>query len=102
MPAHFFVGVAPFPERKLSGRNEARKQLCAKVTRGEAAALRALNGLPGVGKTTLAPGLACDVEVTARVQGGIECPGRCRAPGCSRNLSQRDERAAVARRGVSC
>ncbi len=65
------VGVPPLPPHKLFGRDEAIADLRARLMRGEGAALTALHGLPGVGKTTLATAIAHDDAVRKHFLGGV-------------------------------
>ncbi|MEJ5312715.1 MAG: hypothetical protein WHX52_23365, partial [Anaerolineae bacterium] len=78
--ARLFVNVPPKPAL-LVGRDGALADLKARLMNGThgahtatattAAALSAVRGLPGVGKTTLAAALAYDPDVLAHFGGGI-------------------------------
>jgi hypothetical protein len=59
------------PPHPLFGRDEVITELRARLLRGEDAALTALHGLPGVGKTTLATALAHDDAVRRQFRGGV-------------------------------
>ena len=69
-----FVNVPPQP-RLLVGRDALLADLKARLmnrdSAGASAALSAVRGLPGVGKTTLAAALAYDADVLAHFGGGI-------------------------------
>ncbi len=51
--ARLFVNVPPLPPHALVGRDELLADVRAQLVRGGAVAITALNGMPGVGKTTL-------------------------------------------------
>ncbi len=68
---HLFVNVPPLPPHALVGRDELLADVRARLVRGGAVAITALNGMPGVGKTTLAVMLAHDGQVRAHFTGGI-------------------------------
>jgi len=55
----------------LLGRAELFTQIKERVLAGECLALTALDGLPGVGRTSLTEGLANDRDVQARFRGGV-------------------------------
>lgn len=57
-PSRLFVDVPPPPPYPLVGRENALAGLRTKLTTAGVAAISALNGLPGVGKTALAVALA--------------------------------------------
>uniref|UniRef100_UPI0035E40B8C NB-ARC domain-containing protein n=1 Tax=Thermogemmatispora sp. TaxID=1968838 RepID=UPI0035E40B8C len=59
------------PPVRLVGRDEELQRIKGRLFAGEAVALSALNGLPGVGKTSLAVALAHDPEVRAYFCDGI-------------------------------
>ncbi len=68
--------TAPFlapskPPYLLIGRDTALKELKAKLFAGDAIALSALNGLPGIGKTALAVELAHDKDVRKHFVDGV-------------------------------
>jgi tetratricopeptide (TPR) repeat protein/transcriptional regulator with XRE-family HTH domain len=56
---------------ELVGRDEALFQLKARLCSGKNLVLTALNGLPGVGKTTLAVALAHDLQVLDHFRDGV-------------------------------
>ncbi|MEO8971254.1 MAG: tetratricopeptide repeat protein [Ktedonobacteraceae bacterium] len=58
-------------EHGLVGREELLRTLKQRLLAGKRAALSALNGLPGVGKTALATALAHDDEVRAHFSDGV-------------------------------
>ena len=64
------VGV-PMRPAVFVGRDEMLADLRVRLTRGGTFALSALNGLPGVGKTTLAVMLAHDEQIQAHFTGGV-------------------------------
>ncbi|WP_052890813.1 tetratricopeptide repeat protein [Thermogemmatispora carboxidivorans] len=59
------------PPVRLVGRDAELRRIKGRLFAGEAVALSALNGLPGVGKTSLAVALAHDPEVRAYFKDGI-------------------------------
>jgi tetratricopeptide (TPR) repeat protein/transcriptional regulator with XRE-family HTH domain len=59
------------PPVRLVGRDAELQRIKGRLFAGEAVALSALNGLPGVGKTSLAVALAHDPEVRAYFKDGI-------------------------------
>lgn len=63
IPRHHFT--------RFVGREDELKALKRRLCSGENAALTALNGLPGVGKTTLATAIAHDAEIKAYFSDGI-------------------------------
>ena len=65
------VGVPPMPPHPVVGREQAIAELRERLFRGEGAATTALQGLPGVGKTTLAITLAHDGAVREYFRGGV-------------------------------
>jgi Mrp family chromosome partitioning ATPase len=70
--ARLFVDVPIAPPHRLVGRDEAMTELRAKLCRRDGvAAISALKGLPGVGKTTLAVALARDEAMRAHFRGGV-------------------------------
>jgi hypothetical protein len=79
-PAPLFVGRPPGFRRPLIGRDEELAALRSTVCSGGAAAITALNGLPGVGKTALATALVHDPEVCAHFAGGVFWVGLGRTP----------------------
>lgn len=70
----------PRPAHKLIGRADLLAELKQRLLNGEDRALTALNGLPGVGKTTLAIELAHDPEVLSHFYDGILWTGLGRQP----------------------
>lgn len=66
--------------RGLVGRDELLQQLKEHLRDSEEVALSALNGLPGVGKTSLAVALAHDPEIVAHFSDGILWAGLGPAP----------------------
>ncbi len=65
------IGVPPKPRHPIVGRDQAVADLRARLMQGERAAITALHGLPGVGKTTLATALAHDDAVRRHFRGGV-------------------------------
>ena len=63
IPHHHFT--------RFVGREDELKELKLRLCSGENAALTALNGLPGVGKTTLATAIAHNAEIQTYFSGGI-------------------------------
>ncbi len=61
----------PYLSHKLVGRDDLLCDLKQRLFAGGSVALTALNGLPGVGKTTLALALAHDPEVLDHFQDGV-------------------------------
>lgn len=59
------------PDSGLIGRDDLLRSLKQKLLSGEAVALSAINGLPGVGKTALATALAHDEDVQAYFSDGV-------------------------------
>ncbi len=59
------------PATQLVGRDEELAQLKQRLCSGSNATLTALNGLPGVGKTTLAITIAHDTDIQAHFHDGI-------------------------------
>ena len=70
----------PRPAHALVGRDDLLGNLKGRVLAGKDATLTALNGLPGVGKTTLAIELAHDPEVMDRFHDGVLWIGLGRQP----------------------
>jgi len=68
------------PPHTLVGRDELLSELRQRLMNGEDGAITALNGLPGVGKTTLAIALAHDPEILDHFQDGILWAGLGRQP----------------------
>src|SRR5258706_13014066 len=66
-------GIPPLSSgaNDLVGRDEALSQLRVRLCSGNNLVLTALNGLPGVGKTTLAIALVHDAQVLAHFHDGI-------------------------------
>lgn len=63
--------IPPQPPVHLVGRDHELAQIKQRLCTGNSVTLTALNGLPGVGKTTLAIALAHDPEVQAHFSDGI-------------------------------
>ena len=63
--------IPPRPPKGLIGRDDELVQIRQRLCAGNSVALTALNGLPGVGKTTLAIALAHDAEIQAYFSDGI-------------------------------
>lgn len=61
----------PKPPHKLVGRDTFLKKIKQRLFMGNALALSALNGLPGVGKTAIAVALAHDKQVMAHFTDGV-------------------------------
>lgn len=59
------------PATELIGRTALLEKIKQRIFDGESVALSALNGLPGIGKTTLAVSLAYDEEIREHFSGGI-------------------------------
>ena len=72
----------------LIGRDAQLAHLKARLRSGQAVGLTALNGLPGVGKTTLAVALAHDEEIKQQFQGGILWAGLGPQPNLLAHLSR--------------
>ena len=87
-PVRLFFNVPQLPAHKLVGRDELLAELRAQLMRGGAVAITALNGLPGVGKTTLALMLAHDEPVRAHFSGGILWAGLGQNPAVDDILNQ--------------
>jgi hypothetical protein len=68
-PAPLFACCPPALPYSLVGRDDALAELRAKLCGGKAAALTALTGLPGVGKTALATALVYDPAICAHFRG---------------------------------
>lgn len=68
------------PVHALVGRDELLEQIGQQLTNGHNCALTALNGLPGVGKTTLAVALAHDPAVRSHFPDGVLWVGLGRHP----------------------
>ena len=68
---------------RLVGRDETMQQLRRRLCEGKGVVLTAINGLPGVGKTTLAVALAHDEQVQEHFRGGILWAGLGQHPTCS-------------------
>jgi tetratricopeptide (TPR) repeat protein len=84
-----FVDVPPQPGHPLVGRDEALAKLRARVCRiGGVAALSALNGSPGVGKTALTLALAYDEEALKHFRGGVLWAGLGRKADVSNVLNR--------------
>ena len=82
-----FVDVPPLPPHPIVGREgvvaELRARLCGA---GGIAAVSALDGLPGVGKTTVAVGWRGTARCSSTSAGA--CSGRCRSAGQRRRRAQ--------------
>ncbi|MBV9711626.1 MAG: helix-turn-helix domain-containing protein, partial [Ktedonobacteraceae bacterium] len=79
--------IIPLPSSTpLIGREEEIVAIKQRLFTGSNVALTALNGLPGVGKTTLAIALAHDPEVRAHFQHGILWAGLGPDPNLDRRL----------------
>ncbi len=76
------------PPIHLVGRDEELANLRARLRAGGSVALTALNGLPGVGKTTLAITLAHDPEIRAHFKDGILWAGLGPDPNMQGHLSR--------------
>lgn len=76
------------PAIHLVGRDEELLNLRQRLLAGGSVALTALNGLPGVGKTTLAITLAHDPELRAHFKDGILWAGLGPAPNMQGHLSR--------------
>ncbi|HEY1352844.1 MAG TPA: tetratricopeptide repeat protein [Ktedonobacteraceae bacterium] len=76
------------PAIHLVGRDEELLTLRQRLLAGGSVALTALNGLPGVGKTTLAITLAHDPELRAHFKDGILWAGLGPAPNMQGHLSR--------------
>ncbi|HZU66157.1 MAG TPA: tetratricopeptide repeat protein [Ktedonobacteraceae bacterium] len=63
--------IPPPPPTGLVGRDHELVQIKRRLREGNSVTLTALNGLPGVGKTTLAIALAHDPEIQAHFSDGI-------------------------------
>ncbi|HJT58803.1 MAG TPA: tetratricopeptide repeat protein [Ktedonobacteraceae bacterium] len=63
--------IPPRPPKGLIGRDDELAQIRQRLCAGHSVALTALNGLPGVGKTTLAIALAHDAEIQEHFSDGI-------------------------------
>ena len=63
--------IPPQPPVRLIGRDHELAQIKQRLCAGSSVTLTALNGLPGVGKTTLAIALAHDPEIQAHFSDGI-------------------------------
>jgi tetratricopeptide (TPR) repeat protein len=85
---HLFFNVPPLPAHELVGRDEMLTDLRTQLVRGGAVAITALNGLPGVGKTTLAVMLTHDEQVRAHFSGGILWAGLGQNPAVDDILNQ--------------
>lgn len=70
----------PLPPYDLVGRDDLLQDVKQRLFAGDNLALSALNGLPGVGKTTVAVALAHDQEVLAHFQDGVLWAGLGREP----------------------
>src|SRR5579863_6123346 len=75
-------------ERGLVGRDEVLQQIKKHLCSGQGIAFNALNGLPGVGKTSLAATLAQDDDVLAHFRGGVLWVGLGPAPNVLSLLSR--------------
>jgi tetratricopeptide (TPR) repeat protein len=78
-------GLVPFlapprPAHQLMGRADLLQELKGRLMSGSDTALTALNGLPGVGKTTLAIELAHDPEILSHFEDGVLWVGLGRQP----------------------
>lgn len=76
------------PTHSLIGRDEELAYLKQRICRGGSAALTALNGLPGVGKTALAITLAHDPLIRAHFRDGILWAGLGLEPNIQSHLSR--------------
>ncbi|HEX6482332.1 MAG TPA: tetratricopeptide repeat protein [Ktedonobacteraceae bacterium] len=74
--------IPPQPPVRLVGRDHELDQIKQRLFAGTSVTLTALNGLPGVGKTTLAIALAHDPEIQAHFSDGILWAG----PGPNPNM----------------
>src|SRR5207302_1858363 len=74
--------IPPQPPVRLVGRDYELTQIKQRLCAGDSVTLTALNGLPGVGKTTLAIALAHDPEIQEHFSDGILWA----APGPNPNL----------------
>lgn len=72
----------------LVGRDDLLRQLKQRLRDGREVVMSALNGLPGVGKTTLAAALAHDPDVTAHFSDGVLWAGLGPAPNVLSQLSR--------------
>lgn len=70
----------PLPPYELIGRHEQLHKLKQRLFSGDNLALSALNGLPGVGKTTLATALAHDRDIMIHFVDGVLWAGLGRKP----------------------
>ena len=98
--AHLFFNVPPLPSHELVGRDEMLTDLRARLMRGGAVAITALNGLPGVGKTTLAVALAHDRQARAHFSGGVLWAGLGQNPAVDNILNQWADALGVRLSGV--
>lgn len=72
----------------LVGRDDLLQQLKQRLRDGKEVVLSALNGLPGVGKTTLAAALAHDPDITEHFTDGVLWAGLGPAPNVLSQLSR--------------
>jgi tetratricopeptide (TPR) repeat protein len=96
-----FFNIPPLPPHALVGRDEQLAELRGQLMRGGAVAITALNGLPGVGKTTLAVMLAHDEQVRAHFTGGILWAGLGQNPVVDDVLNQWADALGADMRGIA-
>lgn len=91
LTTEIFDPTIPVPKREtqdLFGRQDILQQLKQTICTDGYGAARALHGLPGVGKTTLAVALVYDAEVRAHFRDGILWAGLGPAPNLLQHLSR--------------
>jgi tetratricopeptide (TPR) repeat protein len=89
------------PPHALVGRDKLLSELGQRLMHGEDGAITALNGLPGVGKTTLAIALAHDPEILNHFQDGILWAGLGRQPDVLALLSTWAESIGVSAEAIA-
>lgn len=77
---HGFERIPAMPSHQVIGRERALEALKSQLLGGQNVALSAINGLPGVGKTTLALMLAHDHQIRERFSDGVLWVGIGRRP----------------------